>query len=436
MTQVANVLARLKRDPIGDVPLADRLNQLLAEQRVAWRDRLLTPAVTLRLFLIQVLGGNVAIAALRQLSGIDFAVSSYCESRRRLPLEVLQSLLQWMNELAGRSLAGAGPKRLGGPSEAPGPRVLVADGSTCSMEDTPELRAHFDLPPGTKPGVGYPMQKLMGLLDAATGMFVALLGLPLFQHDMRAVVGLHPLLRAGDVLLGDRALCSFAHLALLQARGVFACVRLHQRRKAKGAGGTDRWAKPAKAPAWMGAAQYALLPASVDVRLVRYAVSRKGYRTTHVTVVTTLMDESLWPDARVAELYGHRWLIETCYDHLKTTMRMNVLRCRTVDGVRKELAVYLAAYNLVRLAMLRAAARQCVSPHRVSFVDAMRWLHARALGLPGVERLIVNPDRTGRVQLRVIRRPTKQYPLLRKPRREAEEEAGIAGITGKTAKNA
>jgi hypothetical protein len=100
------------------------------------------------------------------------------------------------------------------------------------------------------------------------------------------------------LLPGDRALCSFAHLALLRARGVFACTRLHQRRKATTtAGGTDRWAKPAKAPAWMGAAQYALLPAFLDVRLVRYAVARKGYRTAHVIVATTLMDEALWPDA-------------------------------------------------------------------------------------------------------------------------------------------
>src|SRR5439155_4799455 len=98
MTQVANVLARLKRDPIGDVPIADRLNQLLAERKVTWRDRLLTPAVTLRLFLIQVLSGNVAIAALRQPSGIDFAVWTYCESRQKLSLDLLQSLLRWMNE--------------------------------------------------------------------------------------------------------------------------------------------------------------------------------------------------------------------------------------------------------------------------------------------------------------------------------------------------
>jgi hypothetical protein len=70
----------------------------------------------------------------------------------------------------------------------------------------------------------------MGLLDAATGMFISLLALPLFQHDLRAVISVHCFLRAGDILLGDRAFCSFAHLALLDARGVLACMRLHQRR--------------------------------------------------------------------------------------------------------------------------------------------------------------------------------------------------------------
>ena len=116
------------------------------------------------------------------------------------------------------------------------------------------------------------------------------------------------------------------------------------------------------------------------------------------------------------------WHIETCFDHLKTTMNMNVLRCTTVDGVKKELAVYLAAYNLVRLVMLAAAQRQQVSVDRVSFVDAMRWLLARMLGLTGVRRLIVNPTRRGRSQLRVIRRRLKEYDLLKKPRREAEAE--------------
>lgn len=409
----ALTLARLKREPLADLPLAGPLDQAMADLgHGGWRERLLTPLVTVRLMLIQVLAGNCAIGALRQLAGLDFAPSSYCEARERLPLDVLQWLLQWLHAHAAEAMGIA--KQLG-------PRVLVVDGSSYSMPDTPALRKHFDLPPGTKPGVGYPMGKLMGLLDLASGMFVSLLALPLFTHDMRGVIALHPTLRPGDILLGDRAFCSFCHLALLNARGVSACVRLHQRRK-ENTSGLSRWHRPTQPPAWMDRVQLMLLPKHVDVRIVRFTVRRKGFRTRHVMIATTLFDTTAWPDQRIAELYGHRWQVETCFAHLKTTMRMNVLRCRTVEGVRKELAVYLAAYNLVRLAMLRAARDQRVSPDRVSFVDAQRWLLVRLLGLPGIGRLIVNPDRSGRSQLRVIRRRLKEYDLLRKPRREAEAE--------------
>jgi hypothetical protein len=410
MAELAHVLARLKREPMADLPMAGGINQLCAQCDLVWRERLLPPLVTLRLFLIQILHGNCAIAALRQLSGVGFAVSSYCESRGRLPLRLLELLLGWLAEQARRCVPEV---------RLIGHRVLIADGSTYSMPDTPQLNEHFHRARGTQPGVGYPMGKLMGLLDAATGLFVELLALPLLQHDMRSVVGLHPALRAGDILLGDRAFCSFAHFCLLQARGVLAAVRLHQRRKHQ-TPGVQRWIKPKQVPAWMDAAQYALLPALLDVRVVGYTITRKGYRTRRVLIATTLLDEALWPDAKIAELYGHRWSIETCFGHLKTTMKMNVLRCQSVAGVQKELAVYLAVYNLVRLAMLKAARVQHHGVWRISFVDALRWLAARLLGLPGVGRLIVNPDRTGRWQLRVIRRRIKPYDLLTRPRRETE----------------
>jgi hypothetical protein len=261
----------------------------------------------------------------------------------------------------------------------------------------------------------------MGLLDAATGMFVSLLALPLFQHDMRGVIHLHPMLQEGDILLGDRAFCSFAHLALLNARRVFACVRLHQRRKDKSSG-VQRWKKQSNVPAWMTAAQHALLPPWIEVRLVCHVIEQKGFRTQKVLIITTLMDEKQWPDKRIAELYGSRWQIETCFDHLKTTMKMNKVKCETVDGVMKELAIYFVVYNLVRLAMLIAAARQQVNVNRISFIDAQRFLLAQMLGLSGVPRLIVNPDRRGRHQLRVIRGRLKEYDLLKKSRREVERK--------------
>ena len=79
--------------------------------------------------------------------------------------------------------------------------------------------------------------------------------------------------------------------------------------------------------------QWLELPEWIDVRLVRYTIRVKGRRTRHVVVATTLLDQRLWPDAKLAELYGRRWEIETCFDHLKTTMRMNVLKCQSVEGV-------------------------------------------------------------------------------------------------------
>ena len=221
---VAHVLARLRREPLEDCALARQVGQLCREQAHTWRDRVLTPLVTVRLMLLQVLHGNTAIKHLRQLSGLDFAASSFCEARERLPLLLLQELLQWVACLAD-----------GARSALIGPRVLIADCSSFSMSDTPELRAHFGRVKsrGAKAGVSYPVAKLVGLMDAATGLFVRLLAASLYTHDLRHTPDVHPMLRMGDILLGDRAYCSFGHFALLQSRGVLGCFRLHQRRKAR-----------------------------------------------------------------------------------------------------------------------------------------------------------------------------------------------------------
>jgi hypothetical protein len=168
----------------------------------------------------------------------------------------------------------------------------------------------------------------------------------------------------------------------------------------------------------MSAEQFERLPEWIEVRIVQYTLENRGFRTRHVAVATTLLDERDWPDEKLAELYGQRWQIETCFDHLKTTMEMNVLKCQDVEGVTKELAVYLLVYNLVRLAMLRAAARQGVAIDRISFVDALRWLSSRMLGLAGVEKLLINPYRPGRREPRVIRRRMKEFNLMKRPRAE------------------
>jgi len=160
---------------------------------------------------------------------------------------------------------------------------------------------------------------------------------------------------------------------------------------------------------------WAHLPATVVVRELRYLTPQRGYRTRVITLVTTLLDPDAYPAHELAKLYLSRWQIEVNFRHLKTTMGMEVLHCKRVDGVLKELHMFAIAYNLVRLVMLEASRRQKVPLDRISFIDAQRWLRdAKPDEL--LSDLVVNPSRPNRLEPRVIKRNIKAYTLMTKPR--------------------
>ena len=165
----------------------------------------------------------------------------------------------------------------------------------------------------------------------------------------------------------------------------------------------------------MTAAQYEALPASVLVREIRYRIAAKGQRTRCVTIATTLLDPLLYPKEAVAELYGLRWRVETHLAELKTTMGMKAVKCKTRAGVRKELAVYCLVYNLVHAVMAEAARRQGVTPDRISFTDAARFLQNAE---PGEELpdLVVNPHRPRPPRAAGHQDPQRQLPVMTKPR--------------------
>jgi len=320
MADTISALARLRRTHADNLLPDEPILQLLQAMGVVWRERLLTPLVTLRLFLLQILHGNTSMTHLRQLSGLDFAAASYCEACSKLPIRLLLQLLKWTAQ------------RVASLQTLPslGNRIVVVDGSNFSMPDTPALRQRFGLPRagGVKVGVSYPAAKIMAMLDLATG-----------------------------------------------------CIRI-----------------------------------------VRYRTGRRGFRTRQIAIATTLMDSQAWPDEKIAELYGHRWNIETCFGYLKTTMKMNVLKCRSTAGIYRELLMYLVVYNLIRLVMLAGATTQKVALDRISFIDAMRHLAVRLLGLIGAPRLLINPYRPGRHQPRLIRRRPQRFDLMMKPRAEVKNQ--------------
>jgi len=140
-------------------------------------------------------------------------------------------------------------------------------------------------------------------------------------------------LMPGTIILGDRFFCSYFLLALLQAGGVQAVVRLHQRRvsdfrRGQRLGPDDHvvvWPKPAR-PAWMDAATYEAMPATLTVREIRKQVSTPGYRVKTLTIVTTLLDAEEYTTEDIADLYQQRWHVELDIRAIKSTLKMEELR--------------------------------------------------------------------------------------------------------------
>jgi hypothetical protein len=168
-------------------------------------------------------------------------------------------------------------------------------------------------------------------------------------------------------------------------------------------------------PVWMSVADYAALPKSLKVRELRYTIRRRGCRTRTITLMTTLLDPKRCPAAELAALYRRRWQVETNLRHLKQTLKMDVLRCQSVDGVEKEVLIYALVYNLVRTVMCEAAHRQGVPVSRVSFIDAIRWL-SRAIDHRTELKLRLNSDRPGRNEPRVVKRRRKHFASMNRPR--------------------
>ena len=403
-----------------------------------WRERVLDPVTTVHLFVLQILHGNTACSHVPRLGDVPCSGEAYCQARQRLPLRVLRYLLRALSlHLAASPMLDEGRWH--------GHRTFLVDGSSVSMPDTPELQKEFGQPGAQKPGCGFPVMHLLAMFHATTGFLLSVAAAPLRTHDMSRIGQVHPDLAEGDVLVGDRAFCSFAHLALLLARKVhgvfrvhqkqivdFRCHRRHATKQSRKRGEknlpTSRWlkrlgkhdqlveyVKPKRRPVWMTDAQYAALPETVTVRELRFTISQRGCRTRVITLATTLLDSELYPAADLAELYGQRWQIETNFRHLKQTLKMDVLRCKTVEGVQKELTMYALVYNLVRVVMLEAVRRQDVAVDRISFIDAVRWLADAIYGLAELKLRLI-PDRPGRVEPRAVKRRPKEYNRLNQPR--------------------
>lgn len=398
------------------------------------RERQFPPTETLSMFLAQALSADrscqkvVDEAAVRRLIGglkpCSTHTGAYCRARTRLPAPMVQTLMNY----AGRTIAA----RALGSWCWRGRRVRLVDGTTVTMPDTAANQAAYPQPRSQKPGLGFPLCRMVGIVCLASG---AVLNAAAGRYhgkggdEQTLLRTMLDTLERGDVLVGDAYYATYFLFCALRERGVDAVFEQHgsrQRttdfRRGKRPGTRDHLLvldKPAIKPDWMSQDDYARAPATLTVREVR---------TGSKTLVTTLLCPKQTPKSELKVVYQSRWHVELDLRNIKITLGMDRLSCRTPAMAIKEIWVYLLAYNLIRLMMAQAAVLAELLPRQLSFKHTVQMWIAWTAQVDGAEsgeqihRLFVLigqqrvGDRPGRIEPRAIKRRPKSYPLLTQPR--------------------
>ena len=255
--------------------------------------------------------------------------------------------------------------------------------------------------------------------------------------------GEHALLRqlmhvfeAGDVVLGDAYYASFFLVATLMERKVDVVFPVNSGRgsdfrRGKRVGKSDhlvQWKKPIK-PEWMDEETYVNFPQTITVREAKVISTRPGFCSQSHVVVTTFLNATAVNQKDLGELYSYRWFVELNLRSVKEIMRMDILRGKTPEMVRKEIWAHVLAYNLVRKMMAQAAIIHDKNPRQMSFKLALQMLCAfRQAGLLSEKNHAAYiaffqaitykkiGNQLGRWEPRLVKRRTRTFPLLLKPR--------------------
>jgi len=411
-----------------------------------FRNRIFSPAITLWVFLAQVLSADhscrEAVAKLnfwrlaRSLKPCSPETGSYCEARQRLPEALFAELVR----STGKELS----EKADAAWQWLGRVVKVVDGTTITMADTRENQQAYPQARTQAPGVGFPIARIVVVFSLAVGVAIDAAigpykGKRTGENNLfRSLLGCF---LPGEIALADSYYASFWDFALLLERRVDLVARAHHKRKVDFRNGLKlgyydqviRYFKPTQRPAWLDCATYERLPDSIQIRQLRYSVQQPGFRTRVITLATTLVDANLYSADELANLYRRRWQAELNLRSLKTHLQMEHLRAKKPDTARKEFYTHLLAYNLIHGTMLEAAAAAGVAPHQLSFKGALQSLgaflgiviadtgnvrrhYSALLWMIAAHRVADRPDR---IEPRLLKRRPKPHKLLQEARAAA-----------------
>jgi hypothetical protein len=439
--------ARFARDdglPFADVLTEPRIRDVLGEHGVRYRDRVFDPVTTLWGFLSQVLSDDhscrdavARIIAHRAAGGLQTCspnTASYCNARGRLPTAILSTLAR--RTAAELQAAAAAEWKWNGRS------VFIADGSYLSMPDTPENRAVYPQPVVQQPGIGFPMARVAVLLSLATAACHDLAIAPYAGKgtgETTLLRRMYDALSPGDVVVADALFDNYFLACELRERGIELVARVQAERvgsrmvESRPDGDVILWQRPNK-PRGMTGEQYRLYPKTLLMRQVTVDARDRENRAERFEVVTTMHGASI-DGGQFGDLDERRWSGEVDIRSIKTTMQMDVLRCKTPEMVHKEIWAHLLASNLLRTVMAVAAAEVGIEPRQLSFKGAKQAVTAFAPKIeaarPADRPALIDAllaviayhrvgDRPGRWEPRARKRRPKPGARLNQPRAEAK----------------
>jgi hypothetical protein len=435
--------------PLSDILTETIIQQALKDEQIKYRERLYTPTITLWTWIYQVLNKDKSCK-----NAVSFIISyltthtpvlkektpspdtgAYCKARKRLKEGFIMRLLNY----TGKYLQTQNTQLWCGR------RVFIVDGSTVTMDDTEPNQKEYPQPESQAKGCGFPMANIVAIFCLNTGALLQTIIDALFTHELNLFRRLYEYLQSGDIALGDRLYSSYADICLLKSRDIDCVFRMHQKRKVdfrtgKILGIKDHivtWTKPKSCPSGLDKALFAILPQNIKLREIRFRVETNGFRSLQITIVTTLLDASLYPKDALAELYSMRWNVEIDLRHLKTTMQMEHLSTKTPQMVRNDYYVHLLAYNLIRILMFQSGKEYGVSPLELSFCASIQHLLNFSFALAYADKVkqqniynvllyIVSKERilirVGRAEPRLKKRRPKSFGWLKQPREQLQKQ--------------
>ncbi len=306
-----------------------------------------------------------------------------------------------------------------------------------TLPDTLENQKRYLQLSSQKPGLGFPMCRLVGITCLSSGALLDSAMCPVSGKGNDEQSLLRTMIKTfenNDILLGDAFYATYFLIAELQEMGVDAVFEQHGSRKrstdfrrGKKLGSKDHLIvikRPKSPPVWMSQEKFDSMPETLTVRELN--VKGKILITTLCCPVTATKED-------LKNLYKSRWNIELDIRHIKTTMGMDALSCLSPDMAEKEIWVYLLAYNLIRLIMIESALLCDVIPRQLSFKHTMQlWLtyhqQTGAVNIELIKELLFMVgqlrvgNRTRRVEPRVIKRRPKAYSMMVKSRSILRQE--------------